>query len=33
MQDPALEAWLDWALFENYGRLPKELYVKAEPKK
>jgi hypothetical protein len=33
MDDPPMEGWLCPALFRYYREAPKELYVKAEPKK
>ncbi len=33
MEDPPMEGWLCPALFRYYREAPKELYVKAEPKK
>jgi len=33
MDDPAMEGWICPAMFRYYQAAPKELYVKAEPKK
>jgi len=33
MEDPPMEGWLCPAMFRYYQTAPKELYVKAEPKK
>lgn len=33
MEDPAMEGWICPAMFRYYQSAPKEIYVKAEPKK